>query len=79
MNKLKTIASAIALTMAFFSSATAKVSQDADIATTSVSEMACQYMQHTVTSTGLGPCIGLVSGRPWLCGASYIKIYKIRA
>ena len=48
MNKLKTIASAIALTMAFFSSATAKVAQNADIATTSVSEIACQYMQQLV-------------------------------
>ena len=48
MNKLKTIALAIALTMAFFSSATAKVSQDADIATTSVSEKACQYRQQLV-------------------------------
>ena len=46
MNKLKTIASAMVITMGFFSPVSAKVNQGSTIDTSAVSEIACQHMQN---------------------------------
>lgn len=46
MNKLKTIASAMVITMGFFSPVPAKVNQGSTIDTSAVSEIACQHMQN---------------------------------